>query len=265
MSESITANVGRFGKVTGFTTGNVAEFRGVPFATIPARFRRAQRITSLSDGSVDATKYGPYPPQAPEDNIGEEYLFGEYVKTFFAEDAKRTMSEEDCLNLNIVAPKDALGKKKLPVMVWLHGAHLLKNKLTKGGAFSMGANSKKFYHGANLVEHSIKWNEPIVYVAVNYRLGFFGFLASKELAKDNAAHEGGVGNYGVSHGSQSDHRYSRPASRSRMGSGEYRTLRGRSISSNHLRRISWISLGSFAYRCWKTFVLQSHHAIWRPC
>ena len=71
--------------------------------------------------------------------------------------------------------------------------------LIEGGAFSIGSNSKKIYHGANLVEHSIKLDEPIVYVAINYRLNFFGFLASKELIKDNAAHGGGVGNYGNPH------------------------------------------------------------------
>ena len=121
MSDSITANVGSFGKVNGFTKGNVAEFRGIPFATIPARFRRAQRLTSLPSGTFEATKYGPYPPQPAEDKVAEEFLFGEYVKTFFAEDSKRSMSEEDCLNLNIVTPRDALGKKKLPVMVWIYG------------------------------------------------------------------------------------------------------------------------------------------------
>ena len=67
-----------------------------------------------------------------------------------------------------------------------------------GGGFSMGANSKALYNGKKLVEHSISLKEPIVYVAINYRVNFFGFLASKELVKDNAAHGGGVGNYGMS-------------------------------------------------------------------
>jgi carboxylesterase type B len=121
MSESVTANVGTFGKVTGFTKGNVAEFRGIPFATIPARFRRAELLTSLPGGSFEATKYGASPPQPPFDRKGEEYLFGEYVTTFFQEDSTRYISEEDCLNLNIVAPTEAVGKKKLPVMVWIYG------------------------------------------------------------------------------------------------------------------------------------------------
>lgn len=65
-----------------------------------------------------------------------------------------------------------------------------------GGAFCVGGNSKRIYKGVNLVEHSLACDEPVVYVALNYRVNYFGFLASKELAKDNAAHGGGVGNYG---------------------------------------------------------------------
>jgi len=121
MSDSITAEVGSYGTVKGFTNGNVAEFRGLPFATIPARFRRGELVTSLPDGTFDATKYGPYPAQLPENNAGAIYLFGEYASTFFEEAKSRTMSEENCLNLNIVTPKNAIGSKKLPVMVWIYG------------------------------------------------------------------------------------------------------------------------------------------------
>lgn len=53
------------------------------------------------------------------------------------------------------------------------------------------------YNGASLVEYSLEWDQPVVYVSINYRVNFFGFLTSKELAKDNAAHGGGVGNYGL--------------------------------------------------------------------
>ena len=121
MTESITADVGSYGIVKGFTTGNVAEFRGVPFATIPARFRRADRVTSVPGGTFDATKYGPYPAQPPEDRAVELSLFGEYIKTFFEEDNDRTMSEDKCLNLNIVTPTNAIGSNKLPVLVWIYG------------------------------------------------------------------------------------------------------------------------------------------------
>src|SRR5277367_4917064 len=120
MSISITADVGSYGKVSGFVTGNVAEFRGVPFGSIPARFRRGELVNSVPGGTFDATKWGPYPAQAPEDNAGALFLFGDYVKTFFVEEEGRPMGE-DCLNLNIVTPKEAIGRKKLPVMVWIYG------------------------------------------------------------------------------------------------------------------------------------------------
>ena len=122
MTHSIIADVGTFGKVRGFTNGaaTVAEFRGIPFATVPARFRRAERITTVPGGTFDATKYGPYPAQPPEDEFDDVFLFGPYAQTFFPEERKRKMSE-DCLNLNIVTPKDAMGTKKLPVIVWIYG------------------------------------------------------------------------------------------------------------------------------------------------
>jgi carboxylesterase type B len=124
MTNSITADVGEYGKVNGFVTGNVAEFRGVPFATIPARFRRAKLITSVPGGKVEATKYGPYPIQTPEDRLRAIDLFGEYVQTFFAEEKDLEMSE-DCLNVNIVTPKEALGTKKLPVLAWIYGTFVM--------------------------------------------------------------------------------------------------------------------------------------------
>jgi len=126
MTEFITAEVGAYGKVKGFIRRNIVEFRGVPFATIPARFRRAEPVDSLPEGTVDARKYGPYPPQLLADNTLETALFGDYAKTFWDEDKKRTMSEDRCLNVNIVAPKDAIGSnKKLPVLVWIYGSFCL--------------------------------------------------------------------------------------------------------------------------------------------
>ena len=72
------------------------------------------------------------------------------------------------------------------------------SELTLGGAFSIGSNTDPLYCGVNLVEHSLKLDKPVVFVSLNYRVNFFGFLASKELAADNAKYEGGVGNYGWS-------------------------------------------------------------------
>jgi carboxylesterase type B len=122
MPDSITAHVGSYGNVKGFITENVAEFRGIPFATIPARFRRSVRIKSLPESTFDATKHGPYAPQHDTNIDAVIALFGEYAKTLWEGQEGRTMSEENCLNLNIVTPKEAIRKQKLPVLVWIHGS-----------------------------------------------------------------------------------------------------------------------------------------------
>src|SRR3546814_13437549 len=66
--------------------------------------------------------------------------------------------DEDCLTLNICAPRDTRGN--LPVVVWLHG-----------GAFSSGAGSLPWYSGENMAR-----NGHVVTVSINYRLGALGFL-----------------------------------------------------------------------------------------
>ncbi|NUT97031.1 MAG: carboxylesterase family protein, partial [Saccharothrix sp.] len=75
---------------------------------------------------------------------------------------------EDCLYLDVTAPRAGRGK---PVVVWLHG-----------GAFQFGA-------GADYDARRMAALGDVVVVAVNYRLGVFGFLAHPGLA--------GSGNYGL--------------------------------------------------------------------
>jgi para-nitrobenzyl esterase len=82
---------------------------------------------------------------------------------------------EDCLYLNVTAPKHA---HKLPVMVWFHG-----------GAFTiLTSNSKQYNNPAGLTE------KGVVLVTVNHRLGPFGYLAHPLLAAESTY--GGSGNYG---------------------------------------------------------------------
>src|SRR3546814_10639115 len=53
--------------------------------------------------------------------------------------------DEDCLTLNICAPRDTRGN--LPVVVWLHG-----------GAFSSGAGSLPWYSGENMARNRSEEN-----------------------------------------------------------------------------------------------------------
>lgn len=68
---------------------------------------------------------------------------------------------EQCLTLNIFAPQGAQG---LPVLVWIHG-----------GAFTNGTAHASWYDGSNLAARGC------VVVAINYRLGAFGFAGRSDL------------------------------------------------------------------------------------
>ncbi|KAL5346203.1 hypothetical protein ACLOAV_008469 [Pseudogymnoascus australis] len=87
-----------------------------------------------------------------------------------------------CLNLNILKPDTEIAG--LPVMVWIHG-----------GGLAVGSNSELVYTGKELVRRSMKAGMPVIYVAINYRLGPFGFLSSKQLLEENGGKA--VGNYGL--------------------------------------------------------------------
>ncbi|KAF2799646.1 alpha/beta-hydrolase [Melanomma pulvis-pyrius CBS 109.77] len=97
------------------------------------------------------------------------------------------MDEFNCLQLNISAPKRPAPSKDYPVAVWIHG-----------GGNCVGSGAEPGYDMAAIAQHSIKQGQPTVFVTINYRLGIFGFLASGDLKKDNAAAgDEGVGNYAL--------------------------------------------------------------------
>ncbi|KAF8838942.1 alpha/beta-hydrolase [Paxillus ammoniavirescens] len=160
----------------------VHQFRGIKYATIPARFRQSHLVTSYPS-LVDATKYGPICPQTNQKSLEEE-LIGlsdtDIPRQVLLQD------EFECLSLNITCPPGQNSESRLPVMVWVHG----------GG--NHGCGSSWVYDGGALVSTSIRIGKPILMVTFNYRLGFFGFAASPKIAEDNrTAGEEGVGNYGL--------------------------------------------------------------------
>ncbi len=106
----------------GFTSSlGVANFLGVPFASISERFRLAQLVkpASLSGTTVDVTSYGPKCPQ-PE-NFGRRRRLHLYEGV---PESAVTASELDCLRLNIYTPSTCISSvtsSKLPVLVYIHG------------------------------------------------------------------------------------------------------------------------------------------------
>lgn len=74
-------------------------------------------------------------------------------------------------------PAGANASAKLPVMFWIHG-----------GGYTAGAGSEPRYTNSALVEKNV------VVVTINYRLGVFGFLATRDLAAERNGH---AGNYAL--------------------------------------------------------------------
>ena len=152
------------GAVEGRSEGGLNVFRGVRYAEPPvgaARWRPPIPAAGWS-GVRQATAFGPSCWQ-PLGQPGGLYT-----------DDPGPMSE-DCLSLNIWAPKDARGA---PVFVWIHG-----------GALNTGSSRLAMYDGSRLAERGV------VVVSINYRLGVLGYLAHPELSAESP--ERISGNYGL--------------------------------------------------------------------
>ena len=137
------------GTIRGMEEQGLARFLGVPYAAPPFGERRMRPPAPVAPwaGPRDATAYGAtvpkgdYPPQY-------QRLFTEPV-----------IAGEDCLNLNVWTPADAVGHGSLPVLVFIHG-----------GAFVNGSGAVSAYDGSAFAR------DGVVCVTINYRLGAEGFL-----------------------------------------------------------------------------------------
>jgi len=104
------------GLLTGLTnpsTPQTTQFRSIPFASIPTRFRQSTLLTHIpSSHTRDFTIYGtacPSPTQTDQTEASGGLLPGEKEKRF---------DEESCLNLTISTPRDALGGAARELMDW---------------------------------------------------------------------------------------------------------------------------------------------------
>ncbi len=157
------------GLLRGAESGDVVAFKGIPYAKPPVgdlRWRAPVPAPAWT-GVKDATAFGNACLQPPQSPTG---LYSGGLAPM----------GEDCLSLNVWAPKaaQAKGAKKLPVMVWIHGGSLVG-----------GGSSEPLYDGAKLAR------KGIVFVSINYRLGILGYLAHPALSAESPQHLSG--NYGL--------------------------------------------------------------------
>ena len=152
------------GKVAGTQVDSaVKAYLGIPFAAPPIRENRWRAPQPIKPWSgvlnADTTRAECYQGlRAPSIN----HYFGD------------ENAAEDCLYLNVWAPSGAKAGDKLPVVVWIYG-----------GAFNVGSASSAIYSGAPLA------GKGVIYVAANYRLGLFGFLAHPELTAESGRNASG--------------------------------------------------------------------------
>ncbi|CAO1604837.1 MAG: hypothetical protein LQ349_000475 [Xanthoria aureola] len=82
---------------------------------------------------------------------------------------------EDCLTIRVDRPFKTDANASLPVMAYLYG-----------GGYAIGQVYDTAYDPTGLVRETAAKGLPVIYVAINYRVGIFGFAASAALrGEDN--------------------------------------------------------------------------------
>ena len=159
------------GAIRGVCNEKQHAFLGIPYA-MADRFTYPE-ITTHWEGTLDACFFGNCCWQFRAfrgEALGEDPF---YYREF--REGLHFRYGDDCQRLNIWTPAQA-PEERLPVIVYIHG-----------GAFLSGSSSEKHLM-------SPKWTQDgVIAVTVNYRLGPFGFLCTK----DGLEEAGHTGNYGL--------------------------------------------------------------------
>lgn len=116
----------------------------------PNRFAPPVPAAPPRGSVIDATAPGAWCPQG----TGDVLPFTSRV----------TNISEDCLSLRIARLRGTGPDASLPVAVWLHG-----------GGHALGSGEEVLYEPDGLLLQAGLDGQPLIFVAINYRLGFFGF------------------------------------------------------------------------------------------
>ncbi len=179
------------GELQGSSADGVTSFKGIPFAAPPVGDRRwrppqaAPRWTGVRQAaefgaSCMQGRFGGPPPgagragappaggtaPAPATPSAPATQPAPTLAPPAAAVAAAPAPSEDCLYLNVWRPADP-ATRNAPVMVWIYG-----------GGFTGGSSSSPNTSGAQFAK------QGVVLVAMNYRVGRFGFFAHPALSRE---------------------------------------------------------------------------------
>ena len=146
----------------GVTSHGIEHFYNIFYAKDTSGFNRfapPTRFTPREGAIIDASAPGAFCAQGTGDAA---FPFTSPVLNI----------SEDCLSLRVSRPKGATVASKLPVVVWIHG-----------GGSALGTAYDQLYNPDGLIRQGKQNGQPIVFVAMNYRLGIFGFATNHALRK----------------------------------------------------------------------------------
>jgi para-nitrobenzyl esterase len=149
-----------FGLVSG-SGGPIRVFKGIPYAAPP----------------IGELRWRPPAPPSRWQGVRHMGAFGADCPQAPSARTRAPGMDEDCLTLNIWAPALEPGETR-PVMVWLYG-----------GSYVAGSASDPRCDGESFAR------KGVVLVAINYRVGLFGFFAHSALTRESE--HGSSGNYGL--------------------------------------------------------------------
>ncbi|KAM3426241.1 hypothetical protein NHJ13734_009569 [Beauveria thailandica] len=166
--------------VIGRSALGVETFSGIPYAEPPVgplRFKPPQKLSRKLE-TVDATGIAPSCPQMIIANATLTAL-GRISSSLIELPLFKTVlrGQEDCLTVSVQRPAGTQPDAKLPVLFWIYG-----------GGFELGSSNT--YDATSLMKTSIGDGMPFIYVAVNYRVGGFGFMPGAEVLRDGSANVG---------------------------------------------------------------------------
>ena len=175
IAEPATLRATEFGPVVGSNDKNQTHvWFGIPYAKPPVgplRWRSPQPVKAWTK------EFGALTRQ-PE-CLHQRTLIG-----FKSGRKKTTIGAEDCLYLDVWAPRSAAEnaaqtEEQLPVVVWLNG-----------GGNKIGASS-------HISGHKFSGAQQLVFVSVSYRLGRLGFFSHRAIRNTSINPEDSSGNYSL--------------------------------------------------------------------